>query len=150
MYRKTKQGFTLVEIMMVVIILGVLAAVVIPQVSSAADAAKTAATKMQLTTVRGQLQRYYMEHSEWPSLAQLQSSWDVMVSPTDIDGTINAASGVFGPYLQGIPFNIYTDSAEVVPSGGTAEHGWIYDDATGSILAIGFNETTGIFTTPGG
>ena len=133
---------------MVVIILGVLASVVIPQIADASDSARSAATKLQLVTIRGQLQRYYMEHSSWPMMVELNSSWSVMTDETDIIGVLDEDGG-FGPYLQGIPFNIYNNQSQCVATGpGSATSGWIYDEDTGQISAVGFDEVNGKYSAP--
>ena len=51
-------GFTLVEILIVVVILGILSAIVIPQFTSASDTAKANAMTTQLQTIRSQLELY--------------------------------------------------------------------------------------------
>src|SRR5438045_2522947 len=56
MYRTRKSGFTLVEILIVVIILGILAAIVIPQFTNASQDARKNSLTSQLQTVRSQLE----------------------------------------------------------------------------------------------
>lgn len=139
-------GFTLVEILIVVVILGILAAIVIPQFTNASDSAKASTMKRQLQTLRRQLDMYKLHHNEdYPTQAQL---WANMINRTDADGTLNAA-GAFGPYLERAPMNVFTNSATVTTLGtGTSAQGWEYDPADGTIQAVGFNEATGEFTQP--
>ncbi|MEM9111640.1 MAG: prepilin-type N-terminal cleavage/methylation domain-containing protein, partial [Planctomycetota bacterium] len=49
-----RKGFTLVEILIVVVILGILAAIVIPQFTNASEAAKASSVLSQLQTLRSQ------------------------------------------------------------------------------------------------
>ncbi|MCB9864603.1 MAG: prepilin-type N-terminal cleavage/methylation domain-containing protein, partial [Phycisphaerales bacterium] len=57
-----RSGFTLVELLIVVMVLGILAAVVIPQFSDASEDAKIAALATDLQTVRMAIGRYTVEH----------------------------------------------------------------------------------------
>ena len=73
MSRKSiRKGFTLVEILIVVVILGILAAIVIPQFTNASESAKGSSLVSQLQTIRGQLELYQTQHNgSYPTLAQL-------------------------------------------------------------------------------
>jgi general secretion pathway protein G len=66
MTRKTQRlqaGFTLVELLIVVIILGVLAAIVIPQFSSSTTDAKEASLDSNLATLRNSIELYKIQHT---------------------------------------------------------------------------------------
>ena len=52
----TRTGFTLVEILIVVVILGILAVIAIPQFSDAAENARSVAMRSQLVSMRGQIE----------------------------------------------------------------------------------------------
>ena len=63
-------GFTLVEILIVVVILGVLAAIVVPQFTRATQEASEMAAFDQLTKVRNALSVYFIRnHSRYPTVA---------------------------------------------------------------------------------
>src|SRR5262249_3312377 len=86
--KRIARGFTLVEILIVVVILGILAAIVIPQFTSASESAKGSNLLSQLQTIRSQLELYQVQHNgSYPTLAQLGTTWDVMVNKTDVTGT---------------------------------------------------------------
>ena len=54
--KQVARGFTLVEILIVVVILGILAAIVIPQFTNASETAKASSLAAQLQTIRSQLE----------------------------------------------------------------------------------------------
>ena len=63
MRSKRSSGFTLVEVLIVVVILAVLAATIIPQFSSSTTDAKVAALQFNLNSIRSQIQLYTVHHS---------------------------------------------------------------------------------------
>jgi general secretion pathway protein G len=139
------KAFSLVEILLVVTILGILAALVIPRFSNATEVARVGAVKSVLRTVRSQLEQYRLHHNDYPTLAQM---WDSMLNKTFVDGTVDV-NGAFGPYLLQEPSNPFTLSTTIVaPGAGTANDGWEYDDLTGDFFAVGFDEVSDTFTSP--
>ncbi len=56
------RGFTLIEILIVVVILGILAAIIIPQFASAQSAARATAMRSQLGTVRSQIAAWQVQN----------------------------------------------------------------------------------------
>ena len=64
--RKLSKAFTLIEILIVVIILGILAAIVIPQFSSASNQARESTLKDCLRYLREQIGIYKMQHNDVP------------------------------------------------------------------------------------
>jgi prepilin-type N-terminal cleavage/methylation domain-containing protein len=63
--RKREHGFTLVELMIVVIIVGILAAVAIPMYRGATDRAKASEAESALGAVRSAMRVYYAEHGTY-------------------------------------------------------------------------------------
>ncbi len=61
------KGFTLVELLIVVIILAILAAIVVPQFASSTDDAKISAAKSTLSNLRSAIDLYYQQHGKYPS-----------------------------------------------------------------------------------
>ncbi len=79
-YSSRKGGFTLVEILIVVIILGILAAIVIPQFTNASQDARKSSVSSLLQTIRSQIELYKIQHGDTlPNLAT--GPW------TDLTGT---------------------------------------------------------------
>ncbi len=68
--RRTQGGFTLIEIMVVVVILGILAALVVPQVMSRPDQAKVTVAKGDIKAVAAALGMYKLDNFAYPSTQQ--------------------------------------------------------------------------------
>jgi general secretion pathway protein G len=126
---RARSGFTLVEILIVVIILGILAAIVIPQFTDASTQARLSSLKSNLQTIRSQIELYKVQHNDSPptSVATFNAQ---MTSQTNIAG---AAGTDYGPYLQAVPTNPFNDANSVVAVGATG--GWAYDATSGEIHA---------------
>ena len=134
--RKNK-GFTLVEILIVVVILGILAAIVIPQFSDASTQSKISSVASSLQTMRSQISLYKIQHNDAPpTLASLvldatTPGTGQLTGETNEAGTVAAGSD-FGPYLQSIPANPF-NSSNSVAAADAAGVGWVYTVADGSV-----------------
>ena len=135
---KAKSGFTLVEILIVVVILGILAAIVIPQFTEASTEAKTSSLCTDLQTVRSQIELYKIQHNDNLPASAGEASADFerrMTTQTDIAG---AAGADYGPYLQKIPTNQFNDLNTVRVDGAAAganTDGWRFDTTSGLFQA---------------
>ncbi len=65
-----QQGFTFIEIMVVVAILAILAALVVPRIMGRTDDAKRTAAKVQIRNIEGALQLYKLDNGVYPSTEQ--------------------------------------------------------------------------------
>lgn len=136
-------GFTLVEILIVVVILGILAAIVIPQFTNASQAARASQLTAQLQTIRSQLELAQLEHQGvYPTLAGNDSAaWEPLTRETQRIASYAMAdddtASPAGPYLQKAPVNsFFTPSGAITNvSVGGATAAWIYDATDGSIQA---------------
>ena len=113
-----RNAFTLIEILIVVVILGILAAVVVPQFTNAADDANDAAIRSQLQTLRGQIELYRAQQNAEPAL--LVTGW------TDL---------VDNDYLMNSPSNPLTSSTTIAAAAG-AGVGWVWRDKGNGTSAL--------------
>lgn len=130
---KRHNGFSLIELMIIVTIIGILAAIVIPTFSNANETAKAGALASQLNTVKKSLVMYSTDHDgAHPTEAQLiTNQWQALINTTDIDGNISGSD--YGPYFQKPPFNAFINSSTVAADNSAA---WKYDASTGTIQAV--------------
>ena len=148
-----KKGFTLVEILIVVVILGILAAIVIPQFSNASSQAKESSLVSNLQAVRSQIQMYKIEHNDTlPGTATGVTFIQALTEKTDASGAIDGTDD-FGPYMKSVPVNSFvvsttnkyaadgingsvtvaTDAADTLPSDDGSS--WWFNTATGAFAA---------------
>jgi type II secretion system protein G len=88
---KGEKGFTLIELIVVIAVLGALATLVIPRVIGVKDRAETATDEANEKIIRNALERYYAEHGEYPdNLSTLEGDyldeipdgdWDYILDP---------------------------------------------------------------------
>ena len=76
--KKTSAAFTLIEIMVVVIILGILAATIIPQFMGTTQDAKISAAKSQIAELESALERFYVHMDRYPTADE---GLNVLVDP---------------------------------------------------------------------
>jgi general secretion pathway protein G len=162
--RSLPQGFTLVELLIVVIILAILAAIVIPQFSSATVDAQESALDSNLNALRSAIDLYRVQHTgKYPGAVAATGATctvgsagagaiNTAAAVTDQLTKYSSASGttcsgadpttLLGPYLRkGFPSEPITNSAALaVATAGTplapaaATGGWSYDVKTGQIV----------------
>ena len=138
---RARSGFTLIEILIVVIILGILAAIVIPQFSDASTQARVSSVKSDLQTMRSQIELYKVQHKDaLPGTVTGVDFTTAMTGYTDIDGVVAAGPGVniYGPYLQQIPSNPFNNLNTVRDESGASTaglntYGWVYNTGTGAV-----------------
>ena len=159
----TQRGFTLVELLIVVIILAILAAIIIPQFTAATDDAEQAAYDTNLANIRSAIDLYRQQHNDYPGA--VASSGATCVNGAADGGAAGQAAFItqltrftnsageactgfdaaqfrFGPYLKdGVPNNpLGTSNAVTVVSDGVlgltsgGTGGWRFDSITGELI----------------
>ena len=135
---RRRSGFTLIEIMMVVIILGVLATVVIGMFGNTSSDASESALKDDLRSIRGALQIYYAQHGTYPALATFETQ---MTQYSDTNGTTSATPSSayhYGPYMISMPaLPLGQNHGQTTVTGATYADGfgWQYDPTSGDFRA---------------
>ena len=125
---RARHGFTLIEILIVVVILGILSAIIIPQFSNATEEAEETAAHSQLNVLRGQVTLYFAKHgtvtplgNDVPTVVRALSEEGLLSSvPSDID---QSASGFQVPAGYTLVWDPDIWALDAVGSDGAAS-GW--------------------------
>jgi len=137
-----QSGFTLVEILIVVVILGVLSAIVVPQFARASGDAQMVGTVDQLVKLRRALAVYFVrENSRFPDASAGDGTWGGLLG---------------GRYMRNAPSNIWVggENARVITIGTGPDssyhqdYGWIYNPDTGDVWAAGYDANDNPFPKP--
>ena len=112
--RTTNRAFTLIEILIVVVILGILAAIVIPQFTDASDDAMRASVRSQLQTLRSQIELYNVQNpaSQYDDTTPVATFWDGLV---------------LNDYLTQEPKNPMQDNLTTVAAAAAPGVAWVWD-----------------------
>src|SRR5215211_4939264 len=93
--RNRQSGFTLIEVLIVVVIMAVLAATIIPQFSSSANDAKESSAKFNLHSLRSQIELYKIHHNGTLPTAAIVNQ---LTQSTDATGAIGTGTSFpYGP-----------------------------------------------------
>jgi general secretion pathway protein G len=96
--RTVQRGFTLIEIMVVVVIMGILAALVVPKLMGRADDARVTAARQDIASMMQALKLYKLDNQRYPTTEQgLQA---LVQKPTSGPATNGWKSG---GYIEKLP-----------------------------------------------
>lgn len=139
-----KSAFTLIELMIVIIIVAVLAAITVPMLQNMSPGAREAALRGDLHSLRHQILLYQIHHNgEPPSPDQLR---DQLTSHTTRDGQIDPQASL-GPYLSSFPSNPYNGRVDVKALSSVGELS--ADDSSGWLYGVEGSNFTIVANTPG-
>jgi len=145
-----KKGFSFIEVLIVVAILGILAALTLPAMQGHTARARSAAAKDNLRVLRDVIQVYTIQHDGkapgymGTSLVPGPFVRNQLLAYTSDIGTVSttrSAAYPHGPYLKKIPENPYNnrDTIQVIADGqsfppvATGTYGWLYKPSTQQI-----------------
>lgn len=114
--RPLQQGFTLIEIMVVVVILGILAAVVVPKIMNRPDDARITKAKQDLRVIESALNLYKLDNFYYPST---QQGLEALVAPPQ--GEPAAKNWKSGGYLQKAPTDPWGNPYQYLQPGTKGE-----------------------------
>ncbi len=126
---RRRRGFTLVELLVVIVVLAVLAAIVLPKFMDSSTRSKESSLHTDLKLLRNAISVFQADIGKYPSaLADLAETDPTKVK--DKDGTVVKAADWHGPYIEAVPKD---------PIGGadftyTAATGKVASSATGNGL----------------
>jgi len=165
-----RSGFTLVEMLIVIIVLGILAMIVVPQVAVSTEDAKLKTLQTNLSILRDAIDIYSAQHNQTypgahekngttnPDDNKAADAFEAQLTQyTDIDGRVNKKKDTtfkYGPYIKGgaLPTNPFDGANTVLcdvnenditvkAQSGTAS--WKFYPGTGNLLANDGGTTEG-------
>ena len=132
--QKDSSGFTLIEMIIVVLLLGILAMIIIPQITVSTGEARLNTMRTNLNTVRGAIELYYHQHNNtYPGAVNMYGSGETQADAnlpetfvyqltryTQLNGNTKSnktalTPPIFGPYLKSatLPENPYNNASTV-------------------------------------
>jgi len=116
-----RRGFTLVELAIVVLVIGILAAVAAPKMVSTASTARSNGTKQSLAVIRDALEMYKSQNGSYPTAANIATALQPMLS------------GPFPVAQVGTNQNsaVAASTQSPIVAAETGAYGWAYNQTTG-------------------
>lgn len=117
--KRKESGFTIVELLIVIIVIGILAALVITTFSGVQKKARNTERETDIKAIHGQVEAYYAEKGYYPSLANLQDNSWIKANLKGLDeGATHDPKGGTGNNVQSNdPVGANTYNYAVTPSG---------------------------------
>ena len=137
--QRSSRGFSLLELVIVAVIIGIIAAIAIPRISRGSRDAELCALKGDLAALRKAIEHFKCDHyNRLPTVADIT---DALTTYSNLSGDdfvpTKDATHIHGPYISAIPplpVGIRKGCTGIA-LGDAPDVGWIYDEATGNIKA---------------
>ena len=136
-YSAPQSGFTLIEIMVVVVIIGLLAAIVVPNLIGNIDTASVARSRQDVRGVETALNLYRLDNFRYPSTNQ---GLQALVSNPGIAAAPNWKSG---GYLRSVPLDPWSNAYQYLNPGQRSEFDVFSYGADGQEGGEGINTDIG-------
>ncbi|HWU69658.1 MAG TPA: type II secretion system major pseudopilin GspG [Stenotrophobium sp.] len=114
--RAAQRGFTLIEIMVVVVILGILAAVVVPRIMDRPDVARVVKAKQDIRVLESALNLYKLDNFNYPSTQQ-----GLQALVTKPSGDPEPKNWKAGGYIKSLPKDPWGNPYEYLQPGTHGE-----------------------------
>src|SRR5262245_14427586 len=132
------RGFTLIEVMVVVVILGILAALVVPKIMSRPDEARVVAARQDVATIVQALRLYRLDNQRYPTTEQGLNA--LVAAPTIPPAAPNWKAG---GYLERLPKDPWGNSYQFLNPGLRGEIDVFSFGADGAAGGAGFDADIG-------
>jgi MSHA pilin protein MshA len=125
---RNQRGFTLIELVIIIVVLGILAAVAIPKYQDLSGEAREASARSALGSLRSGVTIFYANQAvqtgtaTWPTVAELRTPGKVMAQAIPPN-----------PYQTAAPDSVVDATGQARGTVIGAEGGWAYNPATGEI-----------------
>jgi general secretion pathway protein G len=141
MHRPTRKGFSLIEMVIVILILGIIAAVAAPRMFDTATTAEENTTRQQLQVLRNAIEMYRARDGVYPETNDLPRAMASMLNGPFPAPSVGSHRGDVEVYYDGD-----TDPATEVEPSVSSIGGWAYKPANGSLkLNVDSSEGDGQF-----
>ncbi len=160
---KKQAGFTLIEMLIVIVVLGILAMIIIPQITVSTEDAKISTLQTNLSGMRSAVETYYAQHdSNYPGKKKETDGTDVAnvteagtaflaqltlySTAAGVTANVKDATYKYGPYIKGgaMPKNPFTSTNDVTADlatnittrvADTGTKAWKFYPNTGVLIA---------------
>ncbi|MEC9488791.1 MAG: prepilin-type N-terminal cleavage/methylation domain-containing protein [Halanaerobium sp.] len=88
-FLKDRNGFTLIELMIVIVVIGILASIAVPKISDVREKANIAVIKSELHNIQTAMEMFYVDHNQYPEDATLTGDATGDIGETSYDLAVN-------------------------------------------------------------
>ncbi len=129
LFGRRRRGFTLLEVMIVILVISILAMLSIPRALSATRRAKEAQLRGNLKQIRDAIERFEATTGAWPP-----SLFDIVaVNGAAISDDFDGAGGSVDRHAYDGPYAVQGAGWPVLPDPFTKKPDWVYNNATGAV-----------------